>query len=146
MKLLGDKTLASMQTRLRVRANTSASARMRLCSCGRIGASGRTCLCVPTSLPLALPRTPSPSPVPPRSPCLTSARKLGKIKIKILVAGLKREETNVRFSVFNPQDPQAPRASRAKPQEEKGFFGLVPLVTHPSSIPLLGGLTPTSSS
>jgi hypothetical protein len=34
------------------------------------------------------------------------------------------------------------RASRAKPREEEGFFGLVPLVTHPSSIPLLGGLTP----
>jgi hypothetical protein len=50
-------------------------------------------------------------------------------------------EKNVRFSVFNPQDPQAPRASRAKPREE-GFFGLVLLVTHPSSIPLLGGLTP----
>jgi hypothetical protein len=31
---------------------------------------------------------------------------------------------------------------RAKPQEEEGFLGLVPLVTHPSSIPLLGGLTP----
>jgi hypothetical protein len=27
-------------------------------------------------------------------------------------------------------------------QKEEGFFGLVPLVTHPSSIPLLGGLTP----
>jgi hypothetical protein len=53
--------------------------------------------------------------------------------------------SNSQFSVFNPQNPQnprAPRASRAKPQEEEGFFGLVPLVTHPSSIPLLGGLTP----
>jgi hypothetical protein len=52
---------------------------------------------------------------------------------------------NFRFSVFNPQDPQtprAPRASWAKPREEEGFFGLVPLVTHPSSIPLLGGLIP----
>jgi hypothetical protein len=53
-----------------------------------------------------------------------------------------------QFSVFNPQDPQdpqvprVPRASEAKPQEEEGFLGLVPLVTHPSSIPLLGGLTP----
>jgi hypothetical protein len=44
-----------------------------------------------------------------------------------------------RFSVFNPQDPWA---SWVKPQEKEGFFGLVPLVTHPSSIPLLGGLTP----
>jgi hypothetical protein len=50
-----------------------------------------------------------------------------------------------RFSVFNPQTPptpRAPRASRAKPREEEGFFGLIPLVTHPSSILLLGGLTP----
>jgi hypothetical protein len=34
------------------------------------------------------------------------------------------------------------QAVRAKPREEEGFFGLVLLVTHPSSIPLLGGLTP----
>jgi hypothetical protein len=47
-----------------------------------------------------------------------------------------------QFSVFNPQDPRVPRASRAKPREEEGSLGLVPLVTHPSSIPLLGGLTP----
>jgi hypothetical protein len=52
------------------------------------------------------------------------------------------EKRGKNISVFNPQDPRAPRALRAKPQEEKGFFGLVPLVTHPSSIPLLGGLTP----
>jgi hypothetical protein len=51
-----------------------------------------------------------------------------------------------RFSI--PQDPQDPRdfhdprAPRAKPREEEGFFGLVLLVTHPSSIPLLGCLTP----
>ena len=44
--------------------------------------------------------------------------------------------------VFNPQDPQAPRTLWAKPQEEEGYFGLVPLVTHPSSIPLWGCLTP----
>jgi hypothetical protein len=52
---------------------------------------------------------------------------------------------NFQFSIFNPQNPRnlrAPRASQAQPQEEEGFFGLVPLVTHPSSIPLLGGLTP----
>jgi hypothetical protein len=63
----------------------------------------------------------------------------------LVVAYWKREEKNVWFLVFNPQDPQAPRAPRAspaKPREEEGFFGLVPLVTHPSSIPLLGGLTP----
>jgi hypothetical protein len=47
-----------------------------------------------------------------------------------------------QFLVFNPQDPRAPQALRAKPREEEGFLGLVPLVTHPSSIPLLGGLTP----
>jgi hypothetical protein len=61
------------------------------------------------------------------------------------------EKRAKNISVFNPQDPQdpqvpraprAPRALRAKPREEEGFFGLVPLVTHPSSIPLLGGLTP----
>jgi hypothetical protein len=51
----------------------------------------------------------------------------------VVVAGLKREK---KISVFNPRDP------RAKPREEEGFFGLVPLVTHPSSIPLLGCLTP----
>jgi hypothetical protein len=57
---------------------------------------------------------------------------------------LEKREKNFgfQFSVFNPQDPRAPRASRTKPREEEGFFGLVPLVTHPSSIPLLGGLTP----
>jgi hypothetical protein len=55
----------------------------------------------------------------------------------------KREKIfNFQFSVFNPQTPQTPWASRPKPQEEEGSFGLVPLVTHPSSIPLLGGLTP----
>jgi hypothetical protein len=57
----------------------------------------------------------------------------------------EKREKKIRFSVFNPQDPQdpqAPQAPRAKPREEEGFFGLVPLVTHPSSIPLLGGLTP----
>jgi hypothetical protein len=60
----------------------------------------------------------------------------------VVVAGWKRGEKIFRFSVFNPQDPRDPRASRAKPGEEEGFFGLVRLVTHPSSIPLLGGLTP----
>jgi hypothetical protein len=49
---------------------------------------------------------------------------------------LEKRKKKIRFSVFNPQDPQA------KPREKEGFFGLVPLVTHPSSIPLLGGLTP----
>jgi hypothetical protein len=76
------------------------------------------------------------------------------IKIKkinffsVVVAGLEREK---RFTIYGFQSPKSPkspkpralRASRAKPREEEGFFGLVPLVTHPSSIPLLGGLTPT---
>jgi hypothetical protein len=57
----------------------------------------------------------------------------------VVVASWKREK---KISVFNPQAPQAPWAAWAKPREEEGFFGLVPLVTHPSSIPLLGGLTP----
>jgi hypothetical protein len=77
-------------------------------------------------------------------------KKYKKIKYFLeVVAGLERENFfsifNFQFPVFNPQNPRtprAPRASRAKPQEEEGFFGLVPLVTHPSSIPLLGGLTP----
>jgi hypothetical protein len=63
----------------------------------------------------------------------------------VVVAGLERKKFtiyNFRFSVFNPQTPQTPRAPRVKPREKEGFFGLVPLVTHPSSIPLLGGLTP----
>jgi hypothetical protein len=113
----------------------------------------------------AVKTTPSLPPSPPPSPSLPSAvrgdTKKNKIKIKINFFGSccrlgKREKIfnfqfsifNFQFSVFNPQNPRtpraprAPRASRAKPQEEEGFFGLVPLVTHPSSIPLLGGLTP----
>jgi hypothetical protein len=55
---------------------------------------------------------------------------------------LEKRQNKFRFPVFNPQAPQAPRALRAKLREEEGFSGLVPLVTHPSSIPLLGCLTP----
>jgi hypothetical protein len=68
-----------------------------------------------------------------------------KLKLKLFLiflvgaTPLKREK---KISVFNPQDPQAPRALRAKPREEESFFSLVPLVTHPSSIPLLGCLIP----
>jgi hypothetical protein len=96
---------------------------------------------------------------PRRAPCpapVGSKKNLFFIFL-VVVAGWKRGEKIFRFSVFNPQDPLVPqdprdprvlqvpralRASRAKPQEEEGFFGLVLLVTHRSSIPLLGGLTP----
>jgi hypothetical protein len=117
---------------------------------GRANASTRT---------QAHPRGPvlfhTPAPRPPRTPLLAlpqgraaaSTRKNKQINFNFLIFWVvscwKREEK--KCSVFYPQDlqaPRAPRASRAKPQEEKGFFGLVPLVTHPSSIPLLGGLTP----
>jgi hypothetical protein len=57
----------------------------------------------------------------------------------------KRGKKCLIFNHQDPQDPQDPRArqaSRAKPREEEGFFGLVLLVTHPSSIPFLGCLTP----
>jgi hypothetical protein len=57
----------------------------------------------------------------------------------LVVAYWERKEKNVWFLVFNSQDPRAPRA---KLREEEGFFSLVPLVTHPTSIPLLGGLIP----
>jgi hypothetical protein len=60
----------------------------------------------------------------------------------VIIAGWKIEKKKFRFLVFNPQAPRAPRTSRAKLREEEDFFGLVPLATHPSSIPLLGGLTP----
>jgi hypothetical protein len=89
--------------------------------------------------PSGHPRLATPSGHPVRPP---SGRK-NKIKfLLVVVAGWKRGQKIFQFLVFNPQVPRAPRASRAKPREEEGFFGLVPLITHPSSIPLLGGLTP----
>jgi hypothetical protein len=110
---------------------------------------------VPPSPPLSLSPPPSPS-------LLSAVRADAKNKIKIKLNNLfifklinffgsycrlgKREFFyNLQFSIFGPQNPQtprAPRASRAKPREEEGFFDLVPLVTHPSSTPLFGGLTP----
>jgi hypothetical protein len=111
-----------------------------------------------TSLPSPLASSPPPSPsLPPL--CYPHGREffyflfiLFILFLKfflVVVTDLERENFftiyNFRFSVFNPQTPRTPRAlraSRAKPREEEGFFGLVPLVTHPSSIPLLGGLTP----
>jgi hypothetical protein len=105
--------------------------------------------------PRSFPPLPSPSHALPPSPtdavcCLRGRERSKKIIFFIfyffiflvVVAGLKREKKKFRFSVFNPQDPPDPRAPQAKPREEEGFFGLVPLVTYPSSIPLLGGLTP----
>jgi hypothetical protein len=116
------------------------------------------------SLPLSHPSPPlPPASRPSPGPCgcrLLSAQMLEKKFIIIIIfyyfgsccrLEMKEKNFGFRFSVFNlqdpqdPQDPQAPRAPRAlqaKPQEEEGFFGLVPLVTHPSSNPLLGGLTP----
>jgi hypothetical protein len=81
---------------------------------------------------------------------VASTRTLEK-KLKIcflfLVAGLKRKEKNVRISVFGFQSPRFPRSPSSagfasEAARRRRFFGLVPLVTHPSSIPLLGGLTP----
>jgi hypothetical protein len=93
-------------------------------------------------LPLSLPPPLLAPSLCPSRPCRCAADARKKIKFfiikkerKLLPAGNER----IFFSGFNPR---APRASRAKPREEQGFFGLVPLVTHPSSIPLLGGLTP----
>jgi hypothetical protein len=44
------------------------------------------------------------------------------------------------YVTHGSKDPRAPWALRAKPREEKCIFGLLPLVTYQSSIPLLGGL------
>jgi hypothetical protein len=89
---------------------------------------------------------------PRRAPCLASfGHPSGTPSGPRQAPSWKRGKKTFQFSVFNPQDPQDPRvprvpraplASRAKPRDEEGFFGLVPLVTHPSSIRLLGGLTP----
>jgi hypothetical protein len=132
MKLPGGKTLAPARTRSRPR--------------------GR-------ELRLHLPLPPLPPPLWTQSAVRTDARKkkqyiyVKKQYIYIFILFIlfyfgsccrleKRKKIKIRFSVFNPQDPRDPRDPPAKPWEEEGFFGLVPLVTHPSSIPLLGGLTP----
>jgi hypothetical protein len=159
MKLHGGKTLASVRKRAasartgRVRADASCvhadTARPR----GRTQRP-RECIC---SLPrLASPRLPSPPlPSPPPSPtdADVDAQNFFIIIIKLFIyiiylfiyfgscCQLEKRKKKFRFSVFNPQDPRDPRVAWAKPWEE-GFFGLVPLVTHPSSIPFLGGLTP----
>jgi hypothetical protein len=128
------------QTVFTVRACKNPSARMQ--------PSVRT-----DALITSLPSPPLPHPLRTRSAVHTNAdadtRKIITIIKKIgSCCQLRKREKKFRFSVFNPRDPRAPRARRAwralraKPREEEGFFGLVPLVTHPSSIPLLGGLTP----
>jgi hypothetical protein len=119
------------------------------------------------SLPSPLrPSPPLPSPLSlpplccPRRPKAASARTRKKINYFFIFLfflfflkkfgsccrlGKREKIYNLQFSVFNPQNPRtprAPRASWAKLREEEGFSGLVPLVIHPSSIPLLGGLTP----
>jgi hypothetical protein len=124
-ELPGGKMLASAQTwtRLCVRADKSASAQTRLCVHVDTSASVRKKVCPRGRAYAFPPPCPSPSPVIPRSPSLTSTRTLEKNKnnffFVFLVARLKREENNVQFLVFNPQDPQAPRAPRASGQSRK---------------------------
>jgi hypothetical protein len=71
---------------------------------------------------------------------------LGKNKLFIylflfIVAHWKREK---KISVFGFQSPRSPSPASfvGEAARRRRVFGLVPLVTHPSSIPLLGGLTP----
>jgi hypothetical protein len=53
-------------------------------------------------------------------------------------------KTKKKISVFGFQSPSSPSSVgfAGKAARRRRFFGLVPLVTHPSSIPLLGCLTP----
>jgi hypothetical protein len=72
-------------------------------------------------------------------------KKIKKLKKKLILiffvgSCCPLEKRGKKCSVFNPRDPRDSQASWAKPREEEDFFGLVPLVTHPNSIPLLGGL------
>jgi hypothetical protein len=67
-------------------------------------------------------------------------KKIVIIKKKLVVGKERKKMFSFRFSI--PKIPELRGALRAKPREEEGFFGLVPLVTHPSSILLLGCLTP----
>jgi hypothetical protein len=103
--------------------------------------------------PLPLPPSPPLPPLPPSPRLSARTRKIIIIIIIIklnffwylLPAWKERKKFtiyNFRFSI--PKIPKLPelRGLHEKPREEEGFFGLVPLVTHPNSIPLLGGLTP----
>jgi hypothetical protein len=58
----------------------------------------------------------------------------------VVVAGFERE----KFTIFGFQSPNSPSSAgfEGEAAKRRRFFGLVPLVTHPSSIPLLGGSTP----
>jgi hypothetical protein len=124
MKLPGDKTLASARTH-------------------SFQTSPPPSPLPPPSLPSTLPCGRSLLSTRTGCVCADARKKIKKLFFFLeVLASMKREKKNSVFNTQDPQDPCAPRASRAKPREEKGFFGLVPLVTHPSSIPLLGGLTP----
>jgi hypothetical protein len=101
----------------------------------------------PSPLPSLLTRSLPPAPLPSLASVQTLENFIFYFLSFIFGSYCPLEKRGKKCSVFGPQDPQDPqdpqalRASRAKPREE-GFFGLIPLVTHPSSIPLLGGLTP----
>jgi hypothetical protein len=123
---------------------------LALPQCGRADASVRTKLPppLPPLLACSLPPASLPSLASARTGCIRTdpcgrsvgARDFYFIFIFIyfgllLPAGKERKKMfGFWFSI-----PKIPKASRAKRREDRGFFGLVPLVTHPSSIPLLGG-------
>jgi hypothetical protein len=95
----------------RLRRRTNASARTRFFP----------------SAPLA--RLLAPSPCPPSRPHGRLENKIKNFILFCLGSCCPLEKKGKKCSVFNPQDPRdprAPRASQAKPQEEEGFFGLVP--------------------
>jgi hypothetical protein len=64
----------------------------------------------------------------------------------VVVAGLKREKKKFGFRFSIPKIPEIPELHGRSYKKKKVFFSLVLLLTHPSSIPLLGGLTPKFSS
>jgi hypothetical protein len=75
------------------------------------------------------------------------------VQVKIRPPLRPRTQLSLRADAAGPSFPSLPYpflsfppfplpASRPHGRAASGFFSLVPLVTHPSSIPLLGGLTP----
>jgi hypothetical protein len=72
----------------------------------------------------------------------TKILNLKKNLFLVVVAGLKRKKK--KFGFQSPRSPSSPSSLgfAGEATKEEGFFGLVPLVTHPSSIPLLGCLIP----